>query len=139
MARTRTRARKPQRRTAQVQTEEQALSLRKYDPIHLDCRDLKHAWQKKGYYRTPEGMVRRVLVCMRCGADGRDEFTPNMTRNRPRRYLLPDGYRIGRLEQVEVRAESIRRARVYRSESEMLRAVFNGNGKNGKNGNGKKN
>lgn len=105
-------------------------NLREYDPKYLNCRDLRHAWERKGFFRTPDGTIRQVLQCLRCKAIGNDEFTRSGVRTRPRRYQYRDGYRIGKLDPVTVRNEVVKRSHVFRSEQQMMDEVFNG--KNGK-------
>jgi hypothetical protein len=45
------------------------------------------------------------------------------------RYKHPDGYRIGRVQKIEVRAEFLRRSKIYASEARMVTQVTKQNGK----------
>lgn len=95
-----------------------------YPEKFLDCRDLRHPWQRVGSYHL-SGDIIRVLHCPRCGTDRRDKWAPSGYR-RPSTYDYPDGYRIGDggASALDVRQEVLRRFVVYESEDDMNAALL---------------
>ena len=90
----------------------------------MECRNLGHVWRILGYYRDGDAVLRR-LGCARCDTERADRWRRDGLRLSAR-YTYADGYRRGPGEGIkpfEVRAEMIRRATVYRNESEMLEAL----------------
>jgi hypothetical protein len=108
-----------------------ALDLTKYDDTFLECRDLRHSWVALGFYRH-NGHVQRQLQCSRCMTTRTDTWTPGGGRARNGRYRHATGYLLSgkprNMSQGEmnerVRAEVIRRHKVYTSEEQMLNALF---------------
>lgn len=127
-ARVKAKTRKPRPKPTEAEV---LSSLRKIDAKDLTCHELRsHAWDKKGYYRNSDGLIVRVLQCLRCKSVGIDLLTKTYKRAKPRRYQYRDGYRIGSVQPEEYRAEGFKRAKVFRSEKQMMDTVFkNGNGK----------
>lgn len=123
---TRTRKYKPKRKPVAT-VQEVRSALRGYDDTWLECRDLHHAWKTVGIYRDHNGDRCRVLRCDReCEVAAFDVISPTGARVKPRRYKYPDGYKIGKLQTEELRVESIRRTKIYRSEAAMAAEAFNG-------------
>lgn len=124
---TRTRAYKPKRRPSAT-VQETRTRLHDYDDTWLECRDLKHAWKTLGVFRDANGNRVRVLKCERgCEVAGFDLLGVGGERVKPRRYKYPDGYKsLGKVEVTDLRVESIRRTKIYRSEAAMAAEVFNG-------------
>lgn len=102
-----------------------AFSLRKYDPTFLVCRDIQHAFEIIGYYRSSDGYTRRRLRCLRCGTIGRDTLSVVGERHKGRSYQHPEGYLIeGGLPRTTVRMEEMRRATIFRSEEDMIAEII---------------
>lgn len=103
--------------------------LKSMKDAQLECRDLRHAWKTVAVFRNGEGYRIRVLRCSRgCKVDARDTLGDDYERVKPRRYDYSRavGYRVeGGIEPSDVRAESIKRVKVYTSERAML-ADLNG-------------
>jgi hypothetical protein len=106
-------------------------ALRGYDDDQLECRGLAHAWRVIGYFREPDGIVARDVVCDRCETERTDRWNRETGERQPARYRYATGYRIAaegeRVEGTAVRLETIRRADVFASESQMLDAMTGGN------------
>lgn len=108
----------------ELSTVDEALST--YDGSFLDCRDLRHAWLRQGYW-TEGGYVKRRLLCERCGTtrtdvwsfDGRDRYAGS--------YDYVDGYLLtgvdGHARPTDVRHEIITRATVFADEQDMLASL----------------
>ena len=85
---------------------------------HLVCRDLHHAWEWQTDLLPNRDedrritSVTRVLSCLRCGTNRRDEYTvPSFTRMKST-YEYPEGYvthQGGHVPVAVVRAEVYRR------------------------------
>lgn len=99
------------------------VEIRQYDSTYLECRDMMHAWKTVGYYNAGS-CVERLLVCQRCRMQALDFLDQNGVKVRSRRYLYPDDYQVeGGYEKSDVRAERLRRTKVYASEATMRAAL----------------
>lgn len=100
-----------------------AKQVKAYDDTYLTCRDLRHVWQLVGYYRSPGGIVRRLLDCQRCGTQRADRWRPNGEREASS-YSYADAYQIeSGFDTYEVRKEVMSRATIYQSEAAMIAAL----------------
>ena len=95
--------------------------------IFTDCRDRGHAWllpsemsnlrvaiqtQAVGY-QLDQGVVERVLVCIRCGTERHESFARRGDRIKHAKYRYPDGYLIkgeGRHGRDEYRSMAVKAA-----------------------------
>jgi len=95
-------------------------ALTGYAEQFLLCRDLRHSWAVRGYYRK-EGVVVRSLVCDRCGTERTDRWRASGERDRVV-YRHPEGYELrgGRVHPIDVRRETLHRVAIYDSEADML-------------------
>lgn len=101
------------------------LVLAEYNPTYLQCRDLMHAWDVVGHFRTAGwASTKRLVRCARCGMERYDQDDGVTVQHR---YNQPDGYKIEgvRLSKREVRQEQLRRAagNIWDSEEEMRKAL----------------
>lgn len=104
---------------------EHAKQVRQYDDVYLTCRDLRHRWQLVGFYRSPDGLVRRLLDCERCGTQRADRWRLSGERE-PSSYSYVDGYSVEEgMDTYEVRKEVLHRATIYNSEAAMIAALTN--------------
>lgn len=115
-------------------TETVARVLKSYDDDFLTCRNLGHAWEVVGYYRAPDGVVRRSVTCGRCETDRTDSWERSSGVRIGSTYRYAHGYRVetGAGEKpgsVDVRLEVIRRASIYANEAAMLAAMTDGGGR----------
>ena len=107
-------------------------ALQEYDPKFLQCREA-HWWGSVGFYYDAEGDIRRVWQCSRCKAIKRNRMNASGDYIASTAYRHPEGYKIGPVKLAQVRAESIRRAKVYSNENTMMSHAANfNNGTNGK-------
>lgn len=98
-------------------------SLRRYDEKFLDCREV-HFFLTVGWHKTDDGYVQRTRICTRCGTVCKDKLDTYGDRVTSRRYQWPEGYKLdGVVPRVRIRAESLRRAKVYPSEAAMIAAM----------------
>jgi hypothetical protein len=106
--------------------------LRSYDEEFLECRrgNLGHHWRVLGYYKAPDGEVRRNMVCSRCGSQALDKWDAKTGERHGRRYSYAEGYVMeGDGEPMhgdDVRKEVMRRAKVFANEEQMLLALTEG-------------
>jgi hypothetical protein len=105
--------------------------LREYDDDFLLCRNLGHHWEVIGYYRAPDGIVRRSVTCTRCETDRSDVWERSSGDRHPSSYRYAHGYRVetgsgDKPGSTDVRLEVIRRAKVYANEQAMLDSMTNG-------------
>jgi hypothetical protein len=90
------------------------------DPIHIQCRDLKHAWtfatdiipqREEGSRKITS--ITRVLQCIRCGTERHDEYSVPSFERLHSHYTYVEGYLLpgthGHIPVSEVRAEMYRR------------------------------
>lgn len=109
--------------------------LRGYDGTFLECRDIRHVWGVVGYWREPDGLVCRGLVCQRCDTERTDRWDAKTFDRIGSRYSYPTGYVLTMAEGERhtdaraVRGEAARRAKVYANEQTMLDAMTRGNHK----------
>jgi hypothetical protein len=92
------------------------------------CRDLRHPWERVGYYRDPDGITSRRLRCVRCGTERTDHWDAKSGDRYPSNYRYATGYQItgtdgDRVDAFDVRLEVLRRADVYANESQMVAAM----------------
>jgi hypothetical protein len=91
-------------------------------PIHLACRDFKHAWTwrtdfvvRKDAESGKATTVTRLLVCVRCDAERRDVYSLPSLDHISSTYTYPPGYLIpgahGHIYVATVRAELFKRMR----------------------------
>jgi hypothetical protein len=114
--------------TGTISEPNKADDLRSKPDVYLDCRDLRHAWNRIGFFHFSgtrgQGTCRKA-VCARCGTcrhsyyddDGSLLFTE---------YDYPDHYLLvgsGRVSTSDVRSEAMRRHRVYATEESLSRAI----------------
>jgi hypothetical protein len=106
--------------------------LTAYDDDYLLCRNPGHVWRVLGYYRAPDGLVCRDLVCDRCEAERVDRWTRDTYARLGTRYKYPAGYLIPadddgqRTDTTDIRRETIRRADVYANEQALLDTITKG-------------
>lgn len=95
-----------------------------YDQTFLECRDMLHAWYVVGHYQA-NGHIERLLECRRgCSVQGIDTLNRHGRRVKARKYQYPDGYQVeGGIDKEDVRAERLRRVKVYASEQTMQQAL----------------
>ena len=103
-----------------------AQEVRTYDDVFLTCRDLRHVWQLVGFYRSDNGVVRRLLDCARCGTQRQDRWRMNGERESSsysyaEQYQMQNGF-----DTFEVRKEVMHRATIYPSEAAMVAALTAG-------------
>lgn len=102
---------------------EHARQVRAYDDTYLTCRDLRHVWQLVGFYRSPGGIVRRLLDCQRCGTQRHDRWRTDGQRE-PSSYSYAESYQMqDGMDTYEVRREVLHRATIYKSEADMIAAL----------------
>ena len=100
-----------------------AKQVRGYDDVYLTCRDLRHDWGIVGFYRSPDGVVRRLLDCARCGTQRQDRWRLSGERESSS-YSYPDDYRVqDGFDTWEVRKEVLSRATIYNNEAAMVAAL----------------
>lgn len=98
-------------------------SLHTYDENNLECREM-HWWVQIGFFFDAFGDIRRRWRCVRCKTVKTNRMSPNGAYVGNTTYKHPDGYKVPGVKRQQVRAEKIRRAKVYASEASMLaRAV----------------
>lgn len=96
------------------------VDLTETSPVHLACRDFKHAWQwstdfipREDVKRGKITSVARVLVCTRCMTERRDVYAVPSMEHVSSTYAYPEGYLIpgphGRIYVSTVRSEVLRR------------------------------
>jgi len=96
-----------------------------YPDKFLTCRDLRHSWQRLGFYHAG-GEIVRVLICQRCDVERRDYWSPRGYRNRAA-YSYPDGYKLGGgVDQQAIREAVLDRVTVHDTEESMNAALFKG-------------
>lgn len=102
------------------------IALTGYDERYLTCRDLRHTWQNRGYYRA-DGLIRRKLTCDRCGATRIDGWRDNGERVNPS-YEHPEGYVLqgGHVKGIDVRREQLHRITVFDSLEDLTSHALNG-------------
>lgn len=103
-----------------------APSLEEYADRYLACRDLRHAWETRGYFKQG-GATKRRLRCLRCKTVRYDAWEGFEVK---RQYEYADGYLLdGRVYGADVRDELLRRNKVYADEESMIRALGGINGR----------
>lgn len=106
------------------ETVEEALGH--YDGKYLDCRDLRHAWTRQGYW-SDGGRVKRRLRCERCGTERTDVWSFDGRERYAGGYNYADGYLLEGLADharpSDVRHEIMERATVYDSEQTMFESL----------------
>lgn len=100
--------------------------LNSYDETFLECRDLRHAWRRIGYWNEGWRVV-KLLQCQRCPTTRRISMRANGAII-DSKYEYPDGYQIkgagmGGVPGDKLRVEAMKRARVWASENEMMEAL----------------
>ena len=111
-----------------VSPRQHAKEVRGYEDDYLTCRDLRHLWRVVGYYRSPGGLIQRLLDCERCGTQREDRWRASGERENPR-YSYVDGYQMkDGLDTWEVRKEVISRATVHKDQAAMIAAVTQASG-----------
>jgi hypothetical protein len=102
-------------------------AMRTLDDDFLECRDVKHWWGVIGYWRAPDGVICRDLVCQRCETQRTDRWIRATGERLDSRYKYATGYQVeadgDRPHFTDVRLEVIRRADVYANEQQMLKAM----------------
>ena len=68
-----------------------------YDETFLDCRDIRHAWERFGAPWRDGAEVKRRLVCRRCGTQRVDAWRPDGGRV-DNRYAYAEGYLVAATE-----------------------------------------
>jgi hypothetical protein len=80
-----------------------------------------------GYYRSPDGIMSRRLVCARCDTERTDHWDAKSGERLPCAYRYAAGYQIksdgDRVDGFDVRLEVMRRADVFANESQMVDAM----------------
>lgn len=103
---------------------DEQVDLTDYETKYLACRDLRHAWEARGYYRGAYGGVRRLLTCLRCGTYREDRWEGGEVK---RAYDYPEGYQLDhKVDGAEVRDAVVKRAKVYATQDTMLKALMGG-------------
>lgn len=103
-----------------------AAQLAEYDEALLDCRDIRHAWDRLGQPYRSGTEIHSQLVCSRCGTvrtrvwRSKAKKVSNLYANRPKGYRIKGG-----ATAYDVRKEILRRFTVFDSEDAMYLAVFN--------------
>jgi len=88
---------------------------------YIECRDLRHAWTVQGWYMGADDRMRRRLLCFRCRTIRIDTVEGWVTGHS---YQHPTGYRLDhRPDRLEIMDEARGRAKVYRSELDLERAL----------------
>ncbi len=98
-------------------------TLHEYDGTFLDCRDLRHSWQRQGYWIQNRRVYRR-LTCERCETERIDVWSKDGLRFSSR-YEYTDGYLVpghGAIAPRDIRHEIIDRATVFDTEDQMIEA-----------------
>jgi hypothetical protein len=105
-------------------------ALRTYDDDFLLCRNIGHLWHPVGFFRAPDGVVCRRLECARCESKRTDYWVKDTGERLQGRYTYADGYIVKTdgyaVHAVDVRLETMRRAKVYANEGAMLSAMTDG-------------
>ncbi len=108
----------------ELTTVEEALT--NYDGTYLDCRDLRHAWIRQGYW-SDGGAVKRRLLCERCGTTRTDSWSFDGRERLSGSYDYVEGYLLegvdGHAAATDVRHEIVSRATVFDSEQSMLESL----------------
>lgn len=93
----------------------------------LDCRDLRHPWEVVGQPFYVGAEIRRKLVCLRCGTEATDRWTPKGKRV-ARAYKYAKGYQAKgvRIRPTDVRREVLKRVEVFDSEDAMMSWMVSG-------------
>lgn len=88
---------------------------------YVECRDLRHAWTVQGWFMGNDGAMRRRCKCLRCPTVRLETIEGWVTR---RSYQYPERYHLDhRPTRGEILAEASGRAKVYRSELDLERAL----------------
>jgi hypothetical protein len=101
-------------------------SIKGYDDAFLACRAEQHSWSLIGYYRLPDGIIGRLMVCDRCETLRRDRWDRRSGERLPSSYVYPDGYQISHnggspASKADMRLETMRRVSPWASEEQMMK------------------
>lgn len=97
--------------------------IKTYEESFLMCRGEAHSWLLIGYYRLPDGIIGRLMLCDRCETLRRDKWRKSNGERLNSSYVYAPGYQIARehhVDKSDVRREVMRRVDIWANEEQLM-------------------